>query len=302
MFNFNVINLNTNYMMNNYFSLQKVVLKMLFMAALFLGSTFLGANLYAQCDADAGSLTADVTPVQLSGADVDISASVDTSPNVPAGFNVLYILTSGTNLLVEDIDTTPEFTVDTPGSYTIHTIVGVLFDTADPDYLPLLTDIFPGVSTGADILDLIANEGVCADLLVDGAQINVEACSADAGTLTADVNPVQLANGSTTISASVDTAPTVPTNYEVLYVLTSGASLVIEQTGTSLSFNVSASGNYTIHTLVAETNDPNDPNFLDLNIIEPGVTTGGQVATLIGASGICASLDVNGGTGICSGL
>ena len=281
-------------MMNNYYSLQKVVLKLLFATTLFLGGSLAGTDLYAQCEADAGTLIADVTPVQLSGAEVDISASVGSSPNVPAGYNVLYILTSGANLLVEDIDTTPDFTVDTPGAYTIHTIVGVLFDNADPNYLPLLTNIFPGVSTGADILDLIADEGVCADLLVDGAQVNVEACSADAGTLIADVNPVQLANGSTTISASVGTAATVPTNYELLYVLTSGAGLVIQQTGSSPIFNISASGNYTIHTLVAETTDSSDPNFLDLSLVEPGVTTGGDVATLIAATGICASLDVNG--------
>jgi len=144
-------------MMNNYNLPRMMVFRVLLVTVMFVGGSLLGTDLQAQCTADGGTLTPVVDPVQLAGGDVDISANEGTAPTVPAGYNVLYVLTSGTNLLVEDIDTTPDFNVDTPALYTIHTLVAVLFNPADPNYLPLFTNIVPGVSTGADILDLIAD-------------------------------------------------------------------------------------------------------------------------------------------------
>ena len=116
------------------------------------------------------------------------------------------------------------------------------------------------------------------------------ACPTDAGTLTADGNPVCLVNGSATISATPDGNAVVPTGFQTIYVLTSNPGLVIQQTNTAPTFTVNAIGSYTIHTLVY------DPNTLDLSIITPGVTTAGEVNSLLqqGGGTICASLDVNG--------
>lgn len=119
-------------------------------------------------------------------------------------------------------------------------------------------------------------------------------CSADAGTLTAIASPVTLSDGSATIGATPAGDISVPTDYETTYVLTSGANLVIIGTATTPSFTVTETGVYTIHTLVAETSDSNDPNFLDLSIVVPGTTTGGDVAGLIADADICADLDVTG--------
>ena len=116
------------------------------------------------------------------------------------------------------------------------------------------------------------------------------ACPPDAGTLTPDATPVCLDGQSVTISATPDGNMIVPAGYEVIYVLTSGPGLIIQQTNASPSFTVSATGNYTIHTLVY------DPNTLDINSITIGVTTGFDVNTLLiqGGGTICASLDVDG--------
>ncbi|WP_178988092.1 T9SS-dependent choice-of-anchor J family protein [Winogradskyella schleiferi] len=121
----------------------------------------------------------------------------------------------------------------------------------------------------------------------------VEECTADAGTLTADATPVEL-DGSTTISATPNGDIVVPTDYDVTYVLTSGASLVIEQAGATPSFDVTTTGDYTIHTLVAETTDNTDPNYLDLGVIVFGTTTGGDVLGIVSTNNLCASLDVTG--------
>ncbi|WP_179320227.1 T9SS-dependent choice-of-anchor J family protein [Winogradskyella helgolandensis] len=118
-------------------------------------------------------------------------------------------------------------------------------------------------------------------------------CLAEAGTLTADEASVVLA-GTATISATANGDMFVPTDYEVTYVLTSGASLLIEQTSATPSFVVDAIGDYTIHTLVAETSDDMDSNYVDLSVIELGVTTGADVLALFSSGDICADLDAVG--------
>jgi len=116
-------------------------------------------------------------------------------------------------------------------------------------------------------------------------------CTADAGTLTAtsDINPV-LVGGTTTLTASTDGNQVIPQNYELIYVLTKGNGLVIEQANSTPSFSVDALGDYTIHSLVY------DPSTLDLGIIVFGQTTGFDVNSLLiqGSGDICASLLVNG--------
>ncbi|MDB9961486.1 hypothetical protein OAD62_05250, partial [Oceanihabitans sp.] len=245
------------------------------------------------CTADAGTLTADVTPVQSSGGGTMISATQATAPTVPANYEVAYVLTSGPNLRIRQTGLTPIFTVYSTGTYTIHTLVAELNDATDPNFLDTSV-IVPGTTTGGDVLDIVTAGGLCAALDVTGAPIVVETCTADAGTLTADATPVQISGGSATISATQGTAPTVPSNYEVAYVLTSGATLIIEQLGATPEFTVTTAGDYTIHTLVAELDDPTDPNFLDVSIVVPGTTTGGDVLGLVTAGGLCAALDVAG--------
>uniref|UniRef100_UPI00263A2BCA T9SS type A sorting domain-containing protein n=1 Tax=uncultured Algibacter sp. TaxID=298659 RepID=UPI00263A2BCA len=60
------------------------------------------------------------------------------------------------------------------------------------------------------------------------------------------------------------------------------------------SFDVTSAGDYTIHTLVAELSDSTDPNYLDLSVVVPGTTTGGDVLGIVTSNGLCASLDVTG--------
>ncbi len=118
-------------------------------------------------------------------------------------------------------------------------------------------------------------------------------CPANAGTLTAD--ELESCAGSI-ISATPNGDQVVPANYEVLYVLTSGAGLVVQETSLTPFFSVNDQGNYTIHTLVAEINDPNSPDYLNPILIVPGVTTGFDVNALLlqGGGSICGSLDVSG--------
>jgi hypothetical protein len=241
---------------------------------------------FGGCDAcltNAGTLVADSDNC-LDG-EAELIASEDTAPNVPAGFEVLYVLTSGNGLVIQDVNDTAQFTVAETGLFTIHTLV------YDPATLDLSVVEF-GVTTGVDVNNLLIQGGgdICASLLVAGAQFQVEECpcTADAGTLIADSD--NCLDGEAELIASEDTAPTVPAGYEVIYVLTSGNGLVIQEVNATPEFTVTDTGLYTIHTLVY------NPLTLDLSIVEFGVTTGVDVNNLLiqGGGDICASLLVAG--------
>ena len=116
-------------------------------------------------------------------------------------------------------------------------------------------------------------------------------CTAKAGTLVTSTSAVCASSLTTvTLSATDNGGRVVPTGYSVLYVLTKGSELVIQQTSNTPSFTVpaTAAGIYTIHTLVY------DPKTLDLSVVKPGVTTGVDVLNLIQANKLCADLDVAG--------
>ena len=104
-----------------------------------------------------------------------------------------------------------------------------------------------------------------------------------------------LNNGTAFISASIKDAPTIPSGYQQLYVLTEAFSLTILGTSSTPEFEVKNRGFYRIHSLVY------NPNTLDLSVVVPGQTTGFDVANLIADNGICASLDVRGAVNLVIG-
>jgi hypothetical protein len=237
-------------------------------------------------DPDSGSLVTNSAEVCLTDGMAMLSASHSASPYVPAGYQVLYVLTQGEGLLIVNAGAEPDFSVNAVGDYTIHTLV---YDPATLD----LGVVVPGVTSGFDVNGLLIQGGgtICASLDVAGAPIKViscdEECKANAGTLTADESGC-LEEAGLTISATPNGDIVVPDGYSVLYVLTSGAELTIQNVSPDPSFTVTSEGLYTIHTLVY------DPATLDLSIVELGVTTGVDVLGLVIANNICASLDVAG--------
>lgn len=113
-------------------------------------------------------------------------------------------------------------------------------------------------------------------------------CRASVGRL-GDLKMCQIGT-SNSVQATQVVAPSVPSGFQVLYVLTKGDSLVIQGVSRFPYFRVTPDANYTIHTLVY------NPSTLDLSIVKPGVTTGFDVNGLLvqGGGNICAALDVAG--------
>ncbi|MBK8225778.1 MAG: T9SS type A sorting domain-containing protein [Flavobacteriales bacterium] len=226
-------------------------------------------------DPNAGTLSGG-GDVCLSGDAVTLTATPNGDSNTPAGYSLAYVLTSGANLVIEQLGASPEFTVTAGGLYTIHTFVF-------PSSLDLSV-VVPGTTTGGDVLALLAANNICASLDVAGAAFNV--ADPNAGTLSGG-GDVCLSGDAVTLTATPNGDSNTPAGYSLAYVLTSGANLVIEQLGASPEFTVTAGGLYTIHTFVF-------PSSLDLSVVVPGTTTGGDVLALLAANNICASLDVAG--------
>ncbi len=245
------------------------------------------------CEANAGTLTIDKTPVTLESGLAKVSATPNGDSNVPEGYSVIYVLTEGDELIIRKVGPEPMFDVMKAGHFRIHTLVYEA-DSSSSDFLDLSV-VEPGTTTGFDVLKLIESAGICADLDAEGAKVSVEepVCEADAGTLTIDKTPVTLENGLAKVSATPNGDSNVPEGYSVIYVLTEGDELIIRKVGPEPMFDVMKAGHFRIHTLVYEA-DSSSSDFLDLSVVEPGTTTGFDVLKLIESAGICADLDAEG--------
>ncbi len=254
------------------------------------GAEFQVADCTPVCSADAGTIAASAADLCLTEGEASLQALPNGDQTIPAGYSVIYVLTEGADLVIQQVSTSPSFTVTSAGQFTIHTLV------YDPATLDLGIVVF-GETTGFDVNALLIQGGgtICAGLDVAGAEFQVAdctpVCSVFAGTLTADqTDAVCLVNGTALISATPNGDAVVPAGYVVAYVLTRGAELFIQNIEPDPSFEWPLTGEYTIHTLIY------DPNTLDLSGVQFDVTTGFDINALLiqGGGTICASLDVVG--------
>ncbi|MCK0180667.1 hypothetical protein MWU50_15335, partial [Flavobacteriaceae bacterium S0862] len=107
--------------------------------------------------------------VALGSPTTMISAEPDGNMTVPAGYSYIYVLTSGEDLVIEQVSDMPKFDVVEAGLYTIHTLI---YDgNADsPNFLDLSIVEF-GTTTGGAVLGIVTEAGICASLDVAGAPI-----------------------------------------------------------------------------------------------------------------------------------
>jgi hypothetical protein len=245
------------------------------------------ASIASNCTARAGTVHVSYNNLTLSNGSATIVGYNTNNSYVPSGYKIVYVLTKSDNLVIVDAKPTPHFTVREAGRYRVHVLV----------YNPHTLDlgiVKLGVTTGGQVNSLLIQGGgsICASLNVAGTQVHVYAhiCSAKAGTVHVAYNSVTLSGGSATISGYSTNNSTVPSGYQVIYVLTKGDNLVIVDAKPTPHFTVKDAGSYRVHVLVY------NPHTLNLGIVKFGETTGGQVNSLLiqGGGSICASLNVAG--------
>ncbi len=140
-----------------------------------VGALFQVAQCGAPCEADAGAMLPEATPVCLGDSGATIAAVSFGDTLVPTGYQLAYLLSgNGADLLAHG--TTPVFQVDTAGNFGIHALV---YDPATLDLAAL-----PWGSIGILDLNAMLVQGggtICAGLDVLGAQVAVEDCGLACG-------------------------------------------------------------------------------------------------------------------------
>ena len=199
------------------------------------------------CTANAGAITSNNPDICLTAGSAQLVATPAGGLDVPSGYSVLYVLTSGTDLVIQAVSTDPVFTVTSAGLFTIHTLV------YDPTTLDL-SAVVPGQTTGFDVNTLLQQGGgaICASLDVAGAEFQVAdcgppPCTVDAGSITPD-QPLEicLENGPVVISATPNGDANLPPGFEVVYLLGEGIEGYIREVSTTPEFTVSGPAMWTI--------------------------------------------------------
>ncbi|NRB64267.1 MAG: hypothetical protein HRU40_14790, partial [Saprospiraceae bacterium] len=148
--------------------LMRSFLRSLLATCLFfwIGILSLSAQENPECLADAGTLSG--LQVNLDEDVAGLLATPAGNQNVPEGYQQLFVLTSGEELIIEAVNQFPYFEVNPEGRYTIHTLI------FNPETLDLSIVEF-GVTTGFDVNGLIIQGGgeICASLDVAGAPFDV---------------------------------------------------------------------------------------------------------------------------------
>ena len=243
------------------------------------------------CTAEAGTVTPDQpSPIFLNNGLATISASTASAPVIPAGYQLVYVLTRGNDLVIKMLSNTPSFTVNVAATYRIHPLV---YDPATLD----LSQIQTGVTTGVDVINLIAANNICADLDPTGAVFVVTTptgggnCPFD---LNVNVSNVQCDDNGTPGDASDDT-------FTFTVLATNGNPWGYAGGGLSGDFGVPLqAGPYPIDggTLTFTIVDNDNPNCTETFSVTPPSTcsngggNGGGGGT---GTGDCASIGISGG-------
>jgi len=119
-------------------------------------------------------------------------------------------------------------------------------------------------------------------------------CTVSAGTMVTEQPVVTLMGGFANVVAIPSGDAIIPDDFDRVYILTSGPNLTVRATSPSSLFPVTELGNYRVHTLIAELNDPSSPDFFDGSGVIPGVTNVADIMADIEAQEVCADVDIMG--------
>ncbi|GAB3563622.1 hypothetical protein GCM10027578_07670 [Spirosoma luteolum] len=151
------------------------------------------------CLANAGTLVPKSPVLCANAGQTVLVANVNGGLVRPEGYVAVYVLTKGSNKVVEQTSATSSFTVTAAaGTYTIHTLV---YDArqSSKDYFDISL-VKPGLTTATDVLRLITDRQICADLDVAGASMRVN--KVDAPTISASSSLTTCFGSAITLNAA----------------------------------------------------------------------------------------------------
>ena len=199
--------------------------------------------------------------------------------------NFTYVITRLDNRIIAIVDGSYNFAFENPGKYFVYgySYIGEIQFNIGMSASGLISD---GCFEKSDNLIFIRKNTDAAPM--------PPSCTVDAGTLSAEQTMVTLSGGVANIVASPNGDAVITGDFDQVYVLTSGAELTVQMISAAPSFEITQAGEYRIHSLIAELNDPTSSDFFDGSGIVLGVSTAGDVLTAINAQEVCADLDAMG--------
>ncbi len=248
------------------------------------------------CTAFAGSSFPVEPTVELMNGEATIEVLPDGSASLPADAELTYVLSQGFDQTIIGLSDTPTFTVTAAGSYAIHALVAETSDPTSLNYLDRSAWVSNAI-TIFDAFDAIFAEGICADLDLFGAGIQVtsgSSCAAFSGTVTAASDTVFISGSMVRISATPDGNAVVPTNFDRTYVLSFGPNKIVQAISAIPRFDIMDEGEYYIHAWVGEFTDMQSVDYVDLAAIRQGIAPISDIILQIQGSGICSSIDEEG--------
>lgn len=143
-----------------------------------LGSVDVGLIKSEDCAADAGMLTSlldSTLRVCDLGESLTLRAEASDQVLPSEEYFVVYLLSEGDDMVIEQFDNQPEFTISPRISkFRIHTLVAIL-NPDSPDFFNLSQIIFQ-VTTISDVLAAIQENQICASLDAEGASFEIVEC------------------------------------------------------------------------------------------------------------------------------
>ena len=199
--------------------------------------------------------------------------------------NFAYVVTREDNRIIAIVDNSFDFAFEEPGKYFVY---GYSFTGEIRFSVGMLAtgSISEGCSEKSDNLVFIRKN-------TDPAPMP-PSCTVDAGTLSTDQGTVTLSGGFANIFANPNGDAVITGDFDQVFILTSGPELTIQMISPAPLFTISEPGEFRIHTLIAELNDPTSPDFFDGSSIIPGISTAADVISAINEQDVCADLDAMG--------
>ncbi len=230
---------------------------------------------------------------EVSLPDGETSATIDDNDEASFQFtndgdndaDFVYVITRPDDRIIAIVDSTYNFAFEKRGKYFVYgySYIGEIQFSVGMRASGLISD---GCSEKSDNFIFIRKNTDAAPM--------PPSCTVDAGTLSTDQAEVPLSGGIANIVASPNGDAVITGDFDQVYVLTSGPELTIRMISPAPLFTVTEAGEYRIHTLVAELNDPASPDFFDGSAIVPGVSTAAEVLEAINTQEVCADLDAMG--------
>lgn len=258
--------------------------------ALLVGLFPLQAIAGNPCGAHAPQMEMDSTLICLVNEQATLTATSNDQAEVPAGFELAYLLSTTNGLLIEQVSSAPTFTVNEAGIWRIHSLV---YDptTLDPAV------IIPGTTYIYHLSAMLMQGGgaICASLTMNGAFVKTgdcgpPPCEAVAGHLSLSADTVCYHDGMASAVATAQGDAVIPDGFNLVFLLAHGEDDAVIAALAPGSFTVYHLGTYHVHALVY------DPTTLDPEHFVSEATTLAQLEALLvqGGGTICGSLDTTG--------